>query len=106
MPGIKELTRDTAGLAMTNQRFVEAYMVGCNQELTRELLFNGFPTDQRGTYFRQFWDIAGIVPPEGSTIDPETLRDIQPIASWSRTGGLGSNSARAASRTAGSASYW
>jgi hypothetical protein len=82
---------------MTNQRFVEAYMVGCNQELTRELLFNEFPIDQRATYFRQFWDIAGIVPPQGSTIDPEKLRDILPIAGWSPTAALGSNSARVGS---------
>jgi hypothetical protein len=97
MPGINDVERDTVGLGMTNQRFVEAYMVGCNQELTRELLFNEFPVDQRATYFRQFWDIAGIVPPQGSPIDPETLRDILPIAGWSPTATLGSNSARAGS---------
>ena len=69
-------------------------MVGLNQEMTRELLWNEFPVDQRATYFRQFWDISGIVPPEGGTIDPETLRDILPVSQWSNTSSLGGNSPR------------
>ena len=40
----------------TNRRFVEAYMVGLNHEMGRELLWRGYPTDQRGTYFDAFWD--------------------------------------------------
>jgi len=94
LPGINDVGRNSAGLGLTNQRFVEAYMVGCNQELTRELLFNGFPVDQRATYFRQFWDIAGIVPPEGSTIRPDDFRDILPIAGWTPTNALGTNTGR------------
>ena len=39
-------------------RFVEAYMVGLNVEMARELLWRGFPTDQRGTYFDAFWGTA------------------------------------------------
>jgi hypothetical protein len=31
-------------------------MVGLNHEMARELLWRGYPTDQRGTYFDQFWD--------------------------------------------------
>ena len=50
----------------TNRRFVEAYMVGLNVEMGRELLWRGFPTDQRGTCFAQFWDTrsatAGAAP--------------------------------------------
>jgi hypothetical protein len=94
LPGLTEVGRDTVAIALTNQRFVEAYMVGVNDEMTRALRWNEFPVDQRSTYFRQFWDVSGIVPPQGSTIDPETLRDILPIATWSPTGTLGTNSAR------------
>ena len=36
----------------TNRAFVEAYMIGLNVEMARELLWRGFPTDQQGTYFR------------------------------------------------------
>ena len=47
----------------TNRRFVEAYMVGLNVEMGRELLWRGFPTDQRGTYFDQFWGGGADITP-------------------------------------------
>ena len=34
-------------------------MVGLNHEFARELLWREYPTDQRGSYFRQFWDPSG-----------------------------------------------
>jgi len=94
LPGLDQVPRDTAGLVLTNQRFVEAYMAGLNHEMTRELLWNEFPTDQRGTYFRQFWDQAGHVPPAGSPIPPDQLRDVKLLAEWGKTAPLGGNSAR------------
>ena len=48
-------------------------------------LFNEYPTDQRGTYFRQFWDVNGV-----QNAGP----DINPIAAWPKTSPLGGNSAR------------
>ena len=39
----------------TNNRFIEAYLVGLNHEMARELLWREYPTDQRGTYFSSFW---------------------------------------------------
>ena len=35
-------------------------MVGLNHEMGRELLWRGFPTDQRGTVFSVFWDRRGV----------------------------------------------
>ena len=35
-------------------------MVGLNHEFARELLWREYPTDQRGSYFRQFWDVARL----------------------------------------------
>lgn len=46
---------DMATLLETNNRFIEAYLVGLNHEMARELLWREFPTDQRGTYFSSFW---------------------------------------------------
>ncbi|MET0790711.1 MAG: hypothetical protein ABW061_04260, partial [Polyangiaceae bacterium] len=94
LPGLNGIERDSVGLVVTNQRFVEAYMVGLNHEMTRELLWNEFPTDQRGTYFRQFWDIAGHILEDGSTLPAEELRDIKPVRQWSKTAALGGNSPR------------
>src|SRR5262249_28738082 len=58
----------------TNRRFVEAYMVGLNHEMGRELLWRGYPTDQRGTYFDHFW---GLGVPNGAP------RDITDLNTWS-----------------------
>ena len=51
---------NTITLLETNQKFIEAYMVGLNHEFARELLWREYPTDQRGSYFRQFWDVARL----------------------------------------------
>ena len=55
LPGLENVPPDTVLGLETNRRFVEAYMVGLNVEMGRELLWRGFPTNQRGTYFDQFW---------------------------------------------------
>jgi hypothetical protein len=94
LPGLSQMKQDTAGLAVINQRFIEAYMAGLNHEMTRELLWNEFPTDQRGTYFRQFWSIAGHILEDGSTLPPEQLRDIKVLRFWDKTASLGENSPR------------
>ncbi len=57
----------------TNRRFVEAYMVGLNFEMGRELLWRGFPTDQRGTCFDRFWDTRGAAP---------SRADVKPLHEW------------------------
>jgi hypothetical protein len=93
LPGVKEIPPNVTSLLVTNQRFIEAYMVGLNHEMARELLWNEYPTDQRGSYFRQFWDVSAYVWPDGATPDPEVLRDIEVIHGW-RGSALGANTAR------------
>jgi hypothetical protein len=94
LTGLDQLPQDTVTLAKTNDRFIECFMLGANDEMARTLLFNEYPTDQRGTYFRQFWDVRGYVASLGQTIDPETLKDIRPIDRWLKTAKLGDNSSR------------
>jgi hypothetical protein len=56
VPGLGLIKQpDMATLLETNNRFIEAYLVGLNHEMARELLWREFPTDQRGTYFSSFW---------------------------------------------------
>ena len=56
IPGLGKISRpDMSTLLKTNNTFVEAYLVGLNHEMGRELLWREYPTDQRGTYFRSFW---------------------------------------------------
>jgi hypothetical protein len=89
LPGLGEVPADTVALLDANQKFIEAYMAGLNHEMARELLFHEFPTDQRGTYFRQFWDNAGAV----ADVPIEQTKDITPMHLW-RTNALGQNSPR------------
>ena len=69
-------------------------MVGLNHEFARELLWREYPTDQRGSYFRQFWDVKGIIA-EDTELEPEELadiyKDIEPIDEWSPASGLGTH---------------
>jgi hypothetical protein len=85
LAGLDDVPQDTVSLVQTNERFVEGYMVGVNHEMARTLLFNEYPTDQRGTYFRQFWD---------SRTAPAPQPDVTPIHTWGASSPLGGNSAR------------
>jgi hypothetical protein len=79
LPGVEHVPADTVALLETSPRLIEAYMVGLNHELSRELLWREYPTDLRGTWFRQFWDVSG------QTGDPESLKDIPPLGQWAGT---------------------
>jgi hypothetical protein len=95
LPGLNLVPPDTLGLLKENHAFIEAYHVGLNHEMGRQLLFNGYPTDQRGSYFRQFWDVKSYVPTALDPTDPdqlgEQLKDIPPIHDWPRAERLGGN---------------
>jgi hypothetical protein len=94
LPGVDKFPQNSVALAETNWAFVEAYLVGLNYEMGRELLWNEFPTDMRGTYFRQFWDPSGHVPPPQTDIERQNLADITSIDSWPPTRDLGDACAR------------
>jgi hypothetical protein len=69
LPGLEAVLPDHVLGLQTNRRFVEAYMVGLNFEMGRELLWRGFPTDQRGTYFDQFWNADAAPEPRRADIE-------------------------------------
>ena len=92
LPGLATVPADTVALLETNQKFIEAYMAGLNHEMSRELLWNEYPTDQRGTYFRQFWDVRAFVTTDGSEPDPDGQKDIRPMHTWKTA--LGTHSSR------------
>ena len=78
LPGVGVLPNDFIMAVQTNPRFVEALMVGANHEMSREMLWRGLPTDQRGTPFQHFWQ----------RLDPKT--DIDFIHHWNAALPLGS----------------
>lgn len=91
LPNLNKLPNNTITLMEANQAFIEAYMVGLNYEMARELLWNEYPTDQRGSYFRQFWDVSKYI--VKGTPDPkqlaEKLKDIDFIHRWIKWTDLG-----------------
>ena len=78
-PGLARIPRETVTALETNPRFIEAFLVGANHELGAQLLFAEYPTDQRGTGFRQFWDARGRVPAPAT---PDDAHDIDAISDW------------------------
>jgi hypothetical protein len=97
LPNIQRIEQNSITLLETNQRFIEAYMVGLNHEFARELLWREYPTDQRGSYFRQFWDVSGYLNSDPQ-MDPaalkEKLRDIPAIHRWPSASNLGEHDQR------------
>jgi hypothetical protein len=100
VPNLNLVEENSITLLETNQKFIEAYMVGLNHEFARELLWREYPTDQRGSYFRQFWEVKAQL--NASTADPEALReslkDIPPIHTWLLASNLGDHDHREAGR--------
>lgn len=94
LPGLERVPPNTITLLEDNPRFIEAYMIGLNHEMSRELLWREFPTDQRGTYFRQFWDPRGKVPQPTTPTEREAAKDIRPVTDatvWKDANRLGDN---------------
>lgn len=83
IPNIGSIPNNTLTILQTNQKFVEAYMAGLNHEMARELLWREFPTDQRGTYFKQFWDVSGFV--NTGNLTEAQLASITPMDTWGAT---------------------
>ena len=87
VPGVGELPQDSVSVFQANPAFVESYLAGMNTEMARELLWREYPTDQRGSYFRKFWDSES----SKESIRKDDFFDIKPMHTWD--GRLGSNMA-------------
>ena len=103
LPNINLIPDNSITLVETNQKFIESYMVGLNHEFARKLLWREYPTDQRGSYFRQFWDVRSYIDPDGLSGDPlqEKLYDIPELHRWSLQSDLGTHNNRAAAGQTG-----
>jgi hypothetical protein len=97
IPNLNLIPQNTISLLVTNPVFIESYMVGLNHEFGKELLWKEYPTDERGSYFRQFWDVKGIITNE-TGLTPEQLtekyKDITPLDTWYNTSLLGKHNNR------------
>ncbi|MEU8263232.1 hypothetical protein AB0C02_21700 [Micromonospora sp. NPDC048999] len=86
VPNLPAVAPETMTALAANPRFIEAFLVGLNHEMSREMLWREFPADPKQTWFRQFWEVRGAV----SAGAP--LTDIPPLTdpAW-RNGPLGSH---------------
>jgi hypothetical protein len=83
LPNIGDLPLDSMTLLEPNGRFIESFLAGLNTEFARELLWREYPTDQRGSCFRVFWDRRDAT---GASTSAE---DVLELTGW--VGALGSN---------------
>jgi hypothetical protein len=81
LPHVVQIDPDAVLALQVDPGFVEAFLVGANQELVRELRWRSLPADRRSTPFRRFWNRT-----DGSD-------DIPPIPDWAATAVLGGNAA-------------
>jgi hypothetical protein len=104
VPNLALIPNNTISLMKTNQEFIESYFVGLNHEFARELLWNEYPTDMQGSYFRQFWDVSRVPRPANKD-DPrdqdvkdkewaDSLKDIPRLHHWDRNTELGTHNQR------------
>jgi hypothetical protein len=85
LPGLGSIPAEGVALVQTNEAFVEAFLLGANQELNYELLWRGLPSDRRATAFRRFW---------GRT---DSGDDIDHVSTWTADSAVGSHTTGAAS---------
>jgi hypothetical protein len=80
LPGVGAIPDDTVGLCYVNAAFVEAFLLGANDELAREFLWREYPAQLSDTWLRTFWDSI----PTSDQDPSDEVEDIGPVAGWSR----------------------
>ncbi|HEV7804516.1 MAG TPA: hypothetical protein VGO80_01745 [Solirubrobacteraceae bacterium] len=84
LSGAEHIQPDSVALLAIDRTVIEAFMLGLNHEMSRELLWREFPADLTGSPFRQFWQR-----PAGAAA---SARDVAPVREWRDTA-LGSHMA-------------
>ena len=83
LPGCDRVLPDTVVPLASDASFIEAYMTGLNHEMSRELLWREYPSDERSTSFRVFWQPAGS--------DPRAYDQLPPLHEWLPDSDLGTH---------------
>ena len=82
-PGASEIPDNCVTVLVPNRKAIESFLVGLNHEMSRELLWRGFPV-RHGTFFSEFWDAA--------------REEILPVEGWDTAGVLGAHGPTAAAQ--------
>jgi hypothetical protein len=83
LPGSDRIPADSVVALESDPAFIEAYMVGLNHEMSRELRWREYPSDERSTSFQTFWPAAGS--------DQRGPRQLPPLHEWTNSSALGSH---------------
>jgi len=86
LPGVNEIAMNSITMFQSNPNFEEAFLMGMNTEMGQELLWREYPTDQRGSYFRKFWDQQTL--PDKKELETKYY-DVKELHEWK--GALGKN---------------
>lgn len=86
LPSAGEIKKNTISVLANNLQFEESFLAGMNTEMGRELMWREYPTDQRGSYFRKFWDQIDL--PDKKDLESKYY-DIKKIHQWKKP--LGEN---------------
>jgi hypothetical protein len=79
VPGVGSVPNNTLSLLEINPAYVEAFLVGLNHEMSRELRWREYPAALDQTWFQHFFD----------NVDPPGSVDVQPIDDWKPEAALG-----------------
>jgi hypothetical protein len=85
LPGAEDIPTDSIVALRTNPGFVEAFLVGINHAMARELAWRRYPLEPTATMFRRFWSAA---PGAADTALPA-------IVGWPAASDLGAHSSSA-----------
>jgi hypothetical protein len=91
LPGLDQLPDESAVGLAADAKFIEAFMVGANHEMARELVWREYPADVRATCFRRFWETSGFQP---VAAEP----DLKAIHDWDSSATAGTNLTGATAR--------
>ncbi|MCY7360180.1 MAG: hypothetical protein LH609_22535, partial [Rudanella sp.] len=94
VPNLKMIQNNVISLLNVNGKFIESYMTGLNHEFARELLWREYPTDQRGSFFRQFWDVREVMGASPIKAKIEQFKDIPELHRWAMNRELGDHNNR------------
>ena len=87
LPGREHIMDNSVTLLKVNPRAVEAFLIGLNHEMARELQWRGFPVQSGATFFRCFWPAPPVTPAPGGMVHmPDPWKKLD---AW--TGQLGAN---------------
>ncbi len=85
-PNLDLIPNNSITLLQSNRKFIEAFLVGVNVAMNQEMRWREYPTDERASCFRQFWDVKGVKDVHNPTVNlsnlAEQYKDISPIHTW------------------------